>query len=135
MPTLTRWFLRSALVYLVVSLLIGVMLAAPHGPTLDVLSPVHIHLFMVGWITQMIFGVAYWMFPRFSSEAPRRSERLGSVTYVALNAGLVMRAIAEPMVTLRYATPWPAILVLSAVLQWLAALAFVVNTWARVKAR
>jgi hypothetical protein len=50
MPTLTRWFLRSALVYLLLSLLIGVALAAPHHPALDALAPVYVHFFMVGWV-------------------------------------------------------------------------------------
>jgi hypothetical protein len=135
MPTLTRWFLRSALVYLVVSLVVGVALAIPHDPALDVLTPVYFHLFMVGWVTQTIFGVAYWMFPRFSPDRPRRSEHLALVTYASLNAGLIARAVAEPMLILRPGGLWAGILILSAVLQWLGALAFAVNTWARVKAR
>ena len=135
MPPLTRWFLRSALVYLVVSLLVAVALAAPHGAALDALLPVYVHLFMVGWVTQTIFGVAYWMFPRLSSEAPRGSERLALVTYVTLNAGLIARAIAEPMATLRPHPLWTEALVGSALLQWIGVLAFAVNTWAQVKAR
>jgi hypothetical protein len=81
MPALTRWFLRSALVYLVAALLVGVALALPHGPALDALAPVWTHLFMVGWVTQTIFGVAYWMFPRCSwarppcSSSPRSRSR------------------------------------------------------------
>ena len=135
MPALTRWFLRSALAWLVISLLVGVALAAPHAPALDALLPVSVHLFMVGWVTQTIFGVAYWMFPRFSAQQPRRSEPLALVTYAGVNAGLIVRAVAEPMAALRPGALWSALLVVSAVLQWIAALAFTVNTWARVKAR
>lgn len=72
MPPLTRWFIKSALVYLTVSLLVGVALTARGTVGLhtvvDALMPVYVHLFMVGWVTQMIFGVAYWMFPRVSKE-------------------------------------------------------------------
>ena len=135
MPTLTRWFLRSALVWLVISLLMGVALAAPHGPALDALRPVSVHLFIVGWVTQTIFGVAYWMFPRFSADQPRRSEPLALVTYAGVNAGLIARALAEPMAALRPGAVWTGLMVAAALLQWIAALAFAVNTWARVKAR
>ena len=135
MPTLTRWFLRSALVWLVISLLMGVALAAPHGPALDALLPVSVHLFMVGWVTQTIFGVAYWMFPRFSADQPRRSEPLALVTYAGVNVGLIARALAEPMAALRPGAGWTGLMVAAALLQWIAALAFAVNTWARVKAR
>jgi len=139
MPSLTRWFIKSALGYLVISLLIGVTLAAqeslalPSGIT--ALGPVYVHLFMVGFVAQMIFGVAFWMFPRYSKDEPRGSERLALVTYVALNAGLIARAVAEPMLGLRPGSLWATILIVSAALQWLGALAFAVNVWARVKER
>ncbi len=139
MPPLTRWFLKSALAYLVMSLLIGVTLAAQEALRLPsavaALNPVYVHLFMVGFVAQMIFGVAFWMFPRSSKDAPRGSERLALVTYIALNAGLIARTVAEPLLALRPGAVWAAILILSAVFQWLAALAFAVNTWARVKER
>ncbi len=135
MPTLTRWFLRSALVYLVLALLIGVVLAAPHRPAFDALAPIYVHFFMVGWVTQTIFGVAYWMFPRSAPDSPRGSERLALMAYVTLNTGLIARAIAEPLVALRPAQLWAIALTVSAVLQWLSALMFALNTWARVKAR
>jgi hypothetical protein len=139
MPPLTRWFLKSALTYLVVSLLIGVTLAVPDALRLPsaiaALGPVYVHLFMVGFVAQMIFGVALWMFPRYSKDQPRGSERLALVTYVALNAGLIARTVAEPMLALRPGAIWAAILILAAAFQWLAALAFTVNTWTRVKER
>lgn len=135
MPTLTRWFLRSALVYLVVSLLLAIALARPYGAILAALGPVYVHLFMVGWVTQMIFGVAYWMFPRLAPDQPRGSERLAWLSYVSLNAGLLARAVAEPMHTLRPGLVWGGLLIASGVFQWLGAVVFAVNTWPRVKAR
>ncbi len=139
MPTLTRWFIKSALVYFVLSLAVGVLVAAQPvlalGPAVDALTPVYFHLFMVGWVAQMIFGVAYWMFPRYSRERPRRSELLALVTYVALNLGLAARAIAEPMLAARGRSLWAIVLAASAALQWIAAVTFAVNTWGRVKER
>src|SRR5690242_18910644 len=73
-----------------------IALAWPHQPIFSVLQPVYWHLLVVGWLMQCIFGVAYWMFPPFSRARPQRSEMLGWFTYVALNVGLLLRAIAEP---------------------------------------
>jgi hypothetical protein len=139
MPPLTRWFLKSALAYLVVALFIDVTLAVQAALRLPsavtTLNPVYFHLFMVGFVAQMIFGIAFWMFPRSSKDAPRGSERLALVTYVALNVGLIARTVAEPMLALRPRAVWAVVLILAATFQWLAALAFAVNTWARVKER
>jgi len=137
MPTLTRWFIKSALVYFVAALLIGVVLTARPilalPPALAALAPAYLHLLMVGWITQLIFGVVFWMFPRYSSEKPRGNESLALATYWLLNLGLILRAAGEPMHALAPDIGWGWLLAASAVMQWLAGLGFVVNTWGRVK--
>jgi hypothetical protein len=125
MPPLTRWFVKLSLVYFVAALTGGVWQAAG-GPLW--LTPVTIHLLVVGWVTGMIFGVAYWMFPKFSTEQPRGANGLAVASFGLLNLGLLLRVVGEPM-----AVGW--LLVASAVLQWLGAAAFVVNTWPRVKGR
>ena len=139
MPTLTRWFVKSALVFFVAALFIGLAQSAGSfwggAPLLSALGPVYFHLFMVGWITQLIFGVVFWMFPKYSPERPRGSERLGWGVFFLINAGLVLRAIGEPLNSLSPGTIWGWLLVVSAILQWLAGLGFVANTWARVKER
>lgn len=139
MPTITRWFIKSALLYLVAALLVAAATAAQGllrlPSAVGALTPVYLHLFLVGWVAQMIFGVAYWMFPRYTREQPRRSATLAVATYVTLNAGLLARAIAEPMLVVRPGAAWEWALVFSAGLQWIAGLAFAVNTWGRVKER
>jgi heme/copper-type cytochrome/quinol oxidase subunit 1 len=35
------------------------------------MTPAYFHLFLVGWVTQMIFGVIYWMFPIITRTRPR----------------------------------------------------------------
>ena len=137
MPTLTRWFIKSALVYFIAALVIAVLLAlqAPLNlpSAMGSLMPVYFHLFMVGWITQFIFGVIYWMFPKFSKERPRGSERLAWATYGLINVGLILRVIGEPVNALQPQTGFGWLLALSAILQWLGGMAFVLNTWGRVR--
>ena len=75
-------------------------------------------------MTQLIFGVVIWMFPKYSTAQPRGNERLGWATYGLLNAGLLLRAIGEPLSAAQPASGagWP--LAASAVLQLLAGWAF-----------
>jgi hypothetical protein len=139
MPTLTRWFIRMSLVAFILALLIGLLMAArdPLNLTVPVgaLSPIFFHLFMVGWVAQLIFGVVFWMFPKYSKEHPRGSEKLGWAVFWLLNLGLALRVIGEPAQVLVPGPAWGGMLVVSAVSQWLAGVLFVVNTWGRVKER
>ncbi|HYL21991.1 MAG TPA: hypothetical protein VEU74_09520 [Gemmatimonadales bacterium] len=139
MPVLTRWFIKTSLVYFVAGLAVGVGQAAAAPlrlpPGLALMGPVYVHLLVVGWITQMIFGVAYWMFPKYSKDAPRGRDWLGLACYTLLNVGLCVRVFAEPAHTLHPAAGLGWTLALSAVLQWLGGMAFVLNTWPRVKER
>jgi len=139
MPVLTRWFIKTSLVYFVAALVLGVAQTAQAplrlAPGFVVAGPVYVHLLVVGWITQMIFGVAYWMFPKYTMAEPRGSDRLVIVAYLGLNAGLLLRVVAEPATILHPDAGFGPALALAAVLQWLGGMAFVVNTWARVKER
>jgi hypothetical protein len=132
MPPLTRWFVKLSLLYFVAALAAGVWQAAG-GPLW--LTPVMIHLLVVGWVTGMIFGVAYWMFPKYSPDEPRGADSLAIASFVLLNLGLLLRVAAEPWQESRPSSVAGWLLVGSALLQWLGGLAFVVNTWPRVKGR
>jgi hypothetical protein len=121
---------KTSLVYLVLALMTGLLLAlrsplgwgwVPSG-----LTPSYFHLYMVGWISMLIFGVVFWMFPKFTQVKPRGSDRLGWATYGLVNAGLILRVIGEA-----FGLGW--VLVVSALMHWLGGLAFVLNTWQRVK--
>lgn len=140
MPALTRWTIKSALLYLVAALVLALVLAldpfVPWFPAfVPFLLPVYLHVFMVGWVTQMIFGVVYWMFPIVTRARPRGNEQLAWAVFVLLNIGLLLRVVAEPLLAVRPEAIWGWMLVISAVLQWLAAVAFVYNSWPRVKER
>lgn len=139
MPSLTRWFIKTSLVYLVAALFIGAVLAGRTlwslSPFLAAMRPIYFHLFMVGWVFQLILGVIYWMFPKYTRENPHGSEGLWQAAFWLLNAGLLLRLVAEPMQTLSVQPIWGWLLALSAVLQWVAGLIFAGNTWGRVKER
>lgn len=138
MPKLSRWFIKTGMLCLLAGLLAGIILALPvHKDSyIAGLYPEFIHLMTFGWITQMIYGVAYWMFPRNTKEKPRGSEFFGWSVYLFLNIGLLLRVYFEPFVDSGDINPWLIIgVVAAAVLQWLAGVIFVINTWNRVSAR
>jgi hypothetical protein len=139
MPTLTRWYLKSALIFFILALLAALLQAGqgvmPVPAIIYGLGPVYLHLFMVGWVTQLIFGVVFWMFPKYSLEKPRGNETLGWATFWLLNVGLILRAIGEPVMAMQPSPLVGWLLVSSAALQWLAGAFFFANTWGRVKER
>lgn len=139
MPPLTRWYIRLAFCYLVLALLAATLGSArqPLGLAawIGLLGPGAVHLFVVGWITQMIFGVAYWMFPRRSAELPRGDPAPAIAALVLLNVGLLTRITVEPWQTLNPSTLAGSLLVASAVLQWSAGTLWVAQMWPRVKER
>lgn len=133
MPLLTRLFLKAALFYLILALGTGILLDLPGADPISGLFPVYLHTLTFGWLTQLIFGVALWMFPKYSKEKPRGHEYLAWATFILLNAGLILRIVFEP---LHGTLPSPLtgwMLVMAALMQWLAGTAFVANTWVRVR--
>jgi len=139
MPLLTRWYIKAAFLYLVIALLLSLLQFLDKfvsiSPILLAAGPVYFHLFLVGWVTQLIFGVIYWMFPKYSLDNPHRSEKLAWITFWTLNIGLVLRVLGEPLVTLYPDGGIGWLLAVSALLQWLAGVCFVWNSWGRVRER
>ena len=136
MPTLTRWFLRAAMLNLVAALAVGLWLVAPWSHEA---SPgwrmVYVHLLVMGWATQMIFGVAYWMFPRKQPLDLAAFDGVGWTCFAAMNLGLALRAWAEPVQAVAPSRAAALGLLLAAGLQLLSILAFVVQGWPRVSAK
>ena len=139
MPVLTRWYVKTAILYLVVALLLGAVIAGnglvPLPAFLVLAAPAQIHLFVVGWLTQLIFGIAYWMFPKAGAERPRGSDGLAVLTYACLNAGLLARVVGEPWQAVSPGVVAGGLLIASGVLQWLAGVTFAVLAWPRVRGR
>lgn len=137
MPSLSRWCIRAAFTYLVAGMALGsVMLVlqaqrgrglAPPWPTL------HAHLLLVGFLLLLIFGVAYWMFPKV--RGARAHAPLGWLGFTMLNLGVVGRVVAEPLADYgRGPLAWRIVLGVAAVLPALGAAAFALALWPRVRA-
>lgn len=140
MPKIARYFIKSGIVFMVLSLATAVLVSAPEAWNLPgwtgALQMTHFHLFVVGWITQIIFGVAMWFFPKWSRQSPRGPEWIGWTSFGTLNVGLALRAISETAFAAGGATAvWSWVMSLAALLQFAAAVLFAVAIWPRVKKR
>ena len=138
MPLVTRCFLKTAILYFVAGSCLGGYLLVAEGlqhTTSPVWRPVYWHLLLVGWLMQLIFGVAFWMFPPYAREQPQRFPGLGWFTYAALNGGLLLRVVVEPWHSLRPQLGLGWLLVISAVLQVAAGWTFVITIWSRIRGR
>lgn len=134
MPVLTRVFLFSAFAWLLISL--GLDSADQLGragfiPWFWQSRITTLHGIVFGWIAQMIFGVAWWMFPPASRENARPRAGFAWTCVFAANAGLLLRFSSEP-----FGHSWKAeALLLSAILQAAAFAFFAVSIFPRIKER
>lgn len=96
MPRLSAWAVRAALLHLLVGFSLGALLlwnkGLPFGGWVWALLPGHIELLMVGWIAQLILGVAFWILPRYPGGS-RGDARLAWAALVLLNAGVLLVAV------------------------------------------
>lgn len=135
MPPLSRWLVKAGFVSLALALLCELLLARPAalwpGVPDAALHLSAIHLLTVGWLLQLITGVAWWMFPRHPTVPPRGRSWPGWVGFGLLNSGLLIRIVAEPW-RLAFGGPrWP--LMISALFQLAAVCCLVYLIWPRIR--
>lgn len=140
MPPLARYFVKAAFVYLLAAFLLTALMALNEwlgfSRWLRAVYLSQLHLLVVGWITQLAIGVAYWIFPRFFKDdnpLPRGSDKLTWAVLILLNAGLVLRFVAEPPYLMGGPKWLAALLALAGILQALAVLGFGWLIWGRVR--
>jgi hypothetical protein len=141
MDRLSSWMVRSALIWLVAGVVLGVLMVLdPRIPGRFRLwfQPSHIHMLFVGWFVQFALGIAYWLMPR--KRSPERPlgyhERYALMAMAALNVGLGLRVVFEPLERAGHASDATfALLVAAAVLQAGAIALFAGQLWSRVGPR
>ena len=150
MPATSRAFVKVSIVCLILGAVLGALLLVnrwlPLDPRIAALKGSHVQLLVVGWLTQLILGVAWWLFPPLAlrpqadgSRAPRRgqaqrgNEPLFWATFVLLNTGVLLRVIFEPMQAWTRVEFFGFLAGISGTLLVIAAIAFVANMWGRVR--
>ena len=142
MPREARMFVKAGFVYLVLTFAVGgvlLMLEALGRSVPYVCAIEHAHLGEVGWLVNIVIGIALWMLPlnreRFPATQGRYPTAVVYACFVLLNSGLVLRLIAEPWYQLGGGAPAAAaLLALAAISQPAAGALFVFVAWQRVRA-
>ncbi|NIR45320.1 MAG: hypothetical protein GWN99_12955 [Gemmatimonadetes bacterium] len=131
MPRLSRWFVRAALLHMTVGFIIGALLLVDKGLNLESGAwrtlPAHVEMLVLGWIVQLTMGVAFWILPRFPEGPKRGNVAAAWLAFVALNAG-VLSVVAGTTLG-----PMPGYVLAGRSAEAIAAAAFVVHAWPRVK--
>jgi hypothetical protein len=137
MPLLPRVIVRTALAWLLAALATSGLMALqgqlPEPWSRLYLQPLFYHLLMVGWVTQLIWGVALWLFPPLSREQPRGDDRLIWLAYALFNSGLGLRLLSEPAQGLFWGSG--PMLVAAAILQTVSVWLIIASLWPRVRAK
>lgn len=87
MDWFVRYFIKSALVSLGLGICFGIWMG--FAPNAIIYRPAHAHLNLLGFVSMLIFGVAYHVIPRFTGH-PLHSRRMAELHWWASNAGLVV---------------------------------------------
>jgi hypothetical protein len=116
------------------------------NPGIAALRTSHVEALLVGWLTQFIMGVGWWLFPPLAAglrpnttlsvqrgQAQRGNEALFWATFVCLNIGILLAATFEPAYRLTGVEAFRVLAGISGLFMLVAALAFVINTWGRIR--
>ena len=137
MHSLVRRYLKTAIVFLAVGLLIGVWMQAErdllgHYPGTYERSA-HTHAILVGFVMMMILGVALWLFPRPEKTDERYRPVFAEVAYWLLTIGTAGRTFGE-LLRATVASAWLRWAVVLFGLLQVAGLALYFHTmWSRIR--
>lgn len=131
MEAYTLRFIKASLLYLAIGCTLGAIFI--FNPTYSFQwRMLHTHFNLLGWVSMMIFGVAYHILPRFRGK-PLYSRTLATVHFWLANVGLVGMAIFWSVVSSGGEVVYRYVAFLFSLLVVAAILVFVWNLWATVK--
>jgi len=129
MSKITVAFIRAAMVYFVLAMLLGIHMSRTGAAYPSM--PIHVHFNLLGWMSMMIYGVAYHILPRFSGQ-PLWSEKLSKWHFYLANIGLI--GMTFGWFFIGSAGGGGYILYISSLIEGLSIVFFAVNMFKTVKA-
>jgi hypothetical protein len=129
MPRLSVWFVRAALLHLLLGFTLGMILlwnkGLPLSPQVWRLLPAHIEFLLLGWTVQLALGIAFWILPRFQTE--RGNTAPAWAAFLLINAGVWLVGLAP------YFAAGDSLRLAGRLAESAAACAFAVHAWPRIK--
>lgn len=136
MNPLVRRFLRTAIVFLAIGLVLGVWMLYVRefgGWSPARVRSAHTHALLVGFVMLMITGVALWMFPRPRPEDTIFRPALAAAAWWGIAGGTGLRVLLEVTLAGDASPLWRGVLVGAGVLQVLGILLFFGTMWTRIR--
>lgn len=90
MDWFVRYFLKGSLVWFSATIALAVSMSLV--PTLAVYRTAHLHMALLGFVTQMIYGVALHVIPRFFGQ-PLINRRLAEAQFWLAQSGLLALSV------------------------------------------
>ncbi len=137
MTALVRRYLKTAILFLALGLLLGGWMMAERElglrpPSAYVVSA-HTHAILVGFVMMMILGVALWMFPRPAKGDTQYRPAVAEAAYWLLATGTLARVAGELARTRSDAPVLRWLVLATGLAQILGLLMFFVNMWSRIR--
>lgn len=137
MNPLVRRYLKSAVIFLVIGLVLGVwMLVSREFGTWQPLRlrSAHTHALLVGFVMMMISGVALWMFPRVPADDTRYRPAVAEAAWWCLAPGTALRVVLELTLPVEASVAMRLLLVAAGIAQVLGLVLFFWTMWPRIRA-
>ena len=130
MDWFVKAFLKSSLAWFAAGVTLGLAMAV--YPPLAVYRIAHLHLNLLGFVAQMIYGVSLHVVPRFFGH-PLVHPRLAEAQFWLAQAGLILLATGFAL-RVRGVTGAGALVAAGALLSASAAYCYIVNVWKTIDA-
>jgi heme/copper-type cytochrome/quinol oxidase subunit 1 len=132
MPRVSQWLIRAALLQLLSGAMLGavylVFKAEGWFPTIVTHLGTHQEQMLVGWMVQLVIGVAYWILPRPAEQAVYTSTGVMWLVFWLLNAGVLVASLGtDPLLP-----AW--LLLVGRLAETLAVVLFARHAWHRQRA-
>lgn len=125
MDWFSKAFLKSSLAWFGIGTTLGAVMSS--WPNAAVYRTAHFHMNLLGFVSMMIFGVAYHVIPRFMGH-PLHDKRLAAIHFWVANLGLATLATGFVLVPTLGARAFP-VQGVGGVLSALGAYLFIYNLW------
>jgi len=138
MHSLVRRFIKTGIIFLITGLVLGawMMIRREFGgvyPSRYQVSA-HTHLIAIGFVMNMILGVALWLFPRPAPEDKRYNPTLALSAWWLVAIGTATRTIAELSHDYTQSSYLKWAVVLSGLAQIFGLCLFFYTMWTRIRA-
>jgi heme/copper-type cytochrome/quinol oxidase subunit 1 len=137
MHSLVRRYIKTAVVFLMVGLIIGLRMVVERDLLMRAPGPyetsAHTHAILVGFVMMMILGVALWLFPRALRDERGYDPRVAAIAYWFLTIGTAVRIVGE-LAESAFTLDWMGwIVVAASVAQVLGIGLFFLTMWSRIR--